>query len=257
MRRCWASCLGNCSDKISGEHLISAGLFTQDSIRVKGLAWCRDDFKTVGLASLVRNVLCARHNSLLSEVDVGAIQLSKAILESESLSQSRNAMTPGHWDATTYAVNGLAFERWCLKTLITIAFGGSAPIGNTTDKLGEPSPELVQLAFGLRHFEMPRAGLYWLGDVGGTPDVGEGVVVSTFLNAAQCLAGARFWFFGMTFLLILGSSLPAPFTFTSIDGKETTQPNVVYRPRRIGMDVKNRRSHVFSFGWGDFGRKQV
>lgn len=37
MGRCWASCLGDCSDKISGEHVITAGIHLSETMKVKGL----------------------------------------------------------------------------------------------------------------------------------------------------------------------------------------------------------------------------
>jgi hypothetical protein len=41
MRKCWAESLGNCSDFISGEHIVNPGLFATDIIIVQGLGWCR------------------------------------------------------------------------------------------------------------------------------------------------------------------------------------------------------------------------
>ncbi len=107
MRTCWAACLGDCSDKISGEHIITDGAFLADAVKVKGLPWCVDDFKTIGLASLVKKVLCADHNSRLSEADAGAIQLGKAICASAELSEARKRMPPQEWPVRRFSVNGL------------------------------------------------------------------------------------------------------------------------------------------------------
>lgn len=129
MRRCWASCLGDCSDKISGEHVITNGAFLTDIVKVKGLPWCVDEFKEIGLASVVKNVLCTSHNSRLSEADAGAIQLRKALCDVADLPESRKRMPPQDWPAKKFSVNGFALERWCLKTLITIALDGRVPSG--------------------------------------------------------------------------------------------------------------------------------
>ena len=94
MRACWAESLGGCSDKISGEHIITDGVFLTDTVSVRGLPWC-PDFKTIGLASLVKNVLCVRHNSELSTADQGAIQLRNAILDTTALSEGRKLMAAG------------------------------------------------------------------------------------------------------------------------------------------------------------------
>jgi hypothetical protein len=241
--------LGDCSDRISGEHIITDGVFLSDSVKVKGLPWCLDDFKTIGLASFVKNVLCAEHNSRLSEADVGAIQLRKVICDSASLSDARKLLQPQDWPVTRFSVNGFAFERWCLKTLITIAFGGGIPIADESSVPGEPSRALVETAFGLRQFQPPRAGLYWMGNTGELVGVSEGVVITTFSNHANRLAGARFWFWGLNFLLVLTDGPRGPFNFTSPDGKQTVQPNALYRPRGLHIGVHDRLSHILEFIW--------
>src|SRR5437899_10575191 len=72
MNECWAACLGDCSDKISREHIISASLFPADKITVQGLSWCKGEPKEIGLAALTRKILCTKHNSDLSEIDAAA-----------------------------------------------------------------------------------------------------------------------------------------------------------------------------------------
>jgi hypothetical protein len=249
MRKCWAACLGGCSDKISGEHIISDGVFLDGSVKVKGLPWCLDNFKTIGLASLVKNVLCTTHNSRLSDADVGAIQLRRAICDSASLSEARAKMQPHTWPVENFLVAGLAIERWCLKTLITIASGGKVPIGGGESQPGEASRALVETAFGLRRFESRPAGLHWIGDPGEVVNVADGVVVTTFSNRSNRLAGARFWFWGLNFLLMLSDWPAEPFGFTSSDGKKTIQPTTLYRPRALNISVGGRLSHAVEFAW--------
>lgn len=67
MRKCWASGLGNCDGKITGEHLISNNLL-DNKIKVKGFKWCKEEMKEVGSSGLVSNFLCKKHNEDLSEV---------------------------------------------------------------------------------------------------------------------------------------------------------------------------------------------
>jgi hypothetical protein len=249
MRRCWASCLGTCSDKISGEHIITDGTFLTDTVKVKGLPWCVDELKEVGLASLVKNVLCTNHNSRLSEADAGAIQLRKALCDVADLSELRKRMPPQDWPLKKFTVSGFALERWCLKTLITIAFDGRIPIGDGDSHSGEPPRALVETAFGLKQFQPPRTGLYWMGQGGDEVRVIEGVVVTTFSNSANRLAGARFWFWGLELLLLVTDGPPGQFTFTSGDGKQTIHPKTWYRPGAINFDVNGRRSHSVEFIW--------
>lgn len=145
-------------------------------------------------------------------------------------------------------MDGFAVERWCLKTLITIAFGGQVPIGNA-EFPGKPSRELVETAFGIREFQAPRAGLYWIGKAGDTITPSEGVVVTTFTDNTQRLAGARFWFWGLNLLLVPNDGPIGPFNFVSPDGKQKIAPNTVYRPRGLNIQVLNRPSHVMQFVW--------
>lgn len=248
MGACWAACLGNCSERISGEHIITNGVFLADAVRVKGLPWC-PDFKTIGLASFVKNALCRRHNSELSTADIAAIQLRNAICDTAGLSQGRNLTATGkNWPIERFRVDGFAVERWCLKTLITIAFGGQVLIGDG-ESPGKPSSELVETAFGLREFQASRAGLYWMGKAGDTVTADEGVVVTTFSDSAQHLAGARFWFWGLNLLLMLNDGPTGPFSFVSQDGKQKVQPNTVHHPRGLNIQVLNRPSHVLEFVW--------
>jgi len=247
MRRCWASCLGDCSDKISGEHIITNGAFLTDTAKVKGLPWCVDEFKEIGLPSLVKNVLCTDHNSRLSGADVGAIELRKALCDVADLSELRKRMPPQDWPLKKFFVNGFALERWCLKTLITIAFDGKIAIGDGDSLPGEPTRALVETAFGLRQFQPPRTGLYWMGDGGDEVKVSEGVVVTTFSNSANRLAGARFWFWGLELLLMICDGPMGQFSFTSTDGKQTVHPKTWYRPGAINFDVNARRSHSLEF----------
>lgn len=249
MRECWAACLGNCSDKISGEHIITDGVFSVDTVKVKGFSWCSADFKTIGLANLTRKVLCVAHNSRLSEADVAAIGLRKALCDVVDLSEARRKMQPQDWQVERFSVSGFGLERWCLKTIITIAHGGQIPIGDSDLLPGRPSLALVETAFGLKRFQAPRAGLHWIGGAGTEVRDDEGVIVTTFTGADNRLAGARFWFWGLELLLMLCNGPAGQFSFASTDGKAMMQPKSWYRPPGLNFDVHGRRSHRLEFVW--------
>ena len=249
-KECWAACLGDCSNKITGEHVVTKGTFTVDSIRVKGLPWCAEDFQTIGLASFVKNILCRTHNSRLSEVDDAAIELRKALCDIVDLSEARSEMQPQPWPLKTFSVDGLKLERWCLKTLVTIAIDGDIPIGDGDSAPGTVPRELVEIAFGLKRFQPPRAGLYWMGDPGDRVAVAEGVVVTTFSNPAKRISGARFVFWGLGLLLMLTNHLTlGGFVFNSADGTQALKPNVTRRPQRLSMGVHGLPSHELKLVW--------
>jgi hypothetical protein len=39
---CWANCLGDCAEGMSGEHYISQSAFIHANINVQGFSWCRE-----------------------------------------------------------------------------------------------------------------------------------------------------------------------------------------------------------------------
>lgn len=249
-KECWAACLGDCSETISGEHIVSGGSFTDESVKVKGLPWCADEFKTIGLAGFVKNVLCRRHNSRLSPLDEGATQLRKAPCDIVDLSAERGKTGAQSWPLKTFCVNGLLLERWCLKTLIAIAIDGEIPIGDGDSGPGTVPRELVEIAFGSRRFEPPCAGLSWLGNPGEVINVAEGVVVATFSNPAKRISGARFVFWGLGLLLMLTNDLaPGGFVFNPMGGGQVLTPTVIRRPQRLGVAVRGVPSHELKFEW--------
>jgi hypothetical protein len=106
MNRCWARPLGDCSDRISGEHYVTAGLFEGDKLSVQGMAWCKTEIKEVGKKSLVKNVLCTGHNSKLSPFDDEAIQAFDVFRECARLTDVGQAMRARHWNVQRWHIDG-------------------------------------------------------------------------------------------------------------------------------------------------------
>jgi hypothetical protein len=185
---CWANELGHCSNKMSKEHTVTAGLFTSDRVVVKGFPWCRE-FKEIGLPNLVGKVLCKKHNSDLSVVDAVSIETAKIFRQFVDLQFARAEMAPRRWTYQRFPINGSLLERWCLKTLINIAFGKPNRIGNDSQQDGRPSKRLVKIAYGIEVFR-PRAGLYALGHEGLTLKFTEGIQIISLLNQDAVCVGA-------------------------------------------------------------------
>lgn len=248
MNKCWAAPLGDCSDKLSREHIVSDSVFESATVKVKGLAWCLDEWKEISLKNLVRKTLCESHNSRLSETDNAAMSLRKMLCDSGDLSTARVTAATTDWDIRRFDVDGRKVEQWFLKTLMSLAFGGTLFVGDSTES-GIPTLALVKAAFGFQNLGNNRAGLYLLGGSGFEIAVQEGVVINTFTGNSGRLEGARFWFWGMRFLLQLNEdgSQP-PWTFTTKSG-EVQRENTLYHPGRIGMAVNGVESHVFNFKW--------
>ena len=94
MKNCWAAVLGNCSEAISKEHLVSKSLFKDTVLGVQGLPWCEDKPKKIGIASLTSKVLCVKHNNALSEVDAAGAHAFDVLREMRRLSNVRRKLRP-------------------------------------------------------------------------------------------------------------------------------------------------------------------
>lgn len=133
MGRCWANSLGGC-DAMSGEHVFSNSLFSAGCscpTVVEGVPRIRNGAPTRNAEKA--NILCRRHNSMLSPLDetVGKIASFQAQTSDESFEKS-------------LYVEGELLERWLLKTVIN-----SAAAGWAGQRKWRPSPEIVSAIFGM------------------------------------------------------------------------------------------------------------
>lgn len=115
--KCWANELGNCSEKMSLEHYVSKGVFSDLKIKVQGFSWCLNEPKKISLAKLGTKILCTKHNNELGEViDLEGIRLFKFI---KDISGSER----------TLELNGYDFEKWMLKTAINLTVHSNEKLG--------------------------------------------------------------------------------------------------------------------------------
>jgi hypothetical protein len=140
--KCYLRDLQTCSEKISGEHAISATVLkaiNKDAITIAGFPWLKKgETRSVGIKSLVANCLCEAHNSALSSLDAGAGQFYRALQ-----SAVRN-----NDNSDIRQFSGHDIERWLLKTTAGLAASrnlsaesGRLP-GVFTDEISVP--ELLQ-----------------------------------------------------------------------------------------------------------------
>ena len=249
MKKCWAACLGDCSDKLSGEHIVTAGIFSSDKVNVQGFPWCMDVPKEIGLASAVKNILCTGHNSRLSPLDDAVIQVFGALRKAVRLSHVRGKQPLKRWTKTYFDVDGAKLERWCLKSLITLSIGGSAPLGPRSRDAETPDENLIRICFGLAPFQAPN-GLYVAWEVGDKMELqDEKVVISTFLDHNR-LAGARFYLGGFVFILYLNDELkPGPLLFKRKDGSVERRPQLQYHHKTVNFQLGKHVSHAVRFLW--------
>jgi hypothetical protein len=250
MKKCWAACLGDCSDKQSGEHIVTAGIFSSEKIYVQGLPWCLDAPKEVGLASAVKNVLCTAHNSRLSPLDETVVQVFSALRLALDLNDVRSKMSPRHWNKKYFDIDGTKLERWCLKTLITLSIGGSLPLGANSRDAETPDENLVRVCFGIAQLQAPK-GLYVSWAVGEKLEFKEEhVVISTF-NDDGHLVGARFYLGGPMFMLYLKNREldPGPLRFIGKNGSVEQRPQPHYHHKFLNFQLGKYVSHSVRFHW--------
>ena len=227
---CWASGLNNCGLGKSREHYISDGIFDGETITAFGLSWCRHEPLTIGMRSAVAKILCAKHNSALSEYDAEAAKLSKFLVTNildEPLNES------------FITLNGQWLEKWALKTFFNLGYmrGLHREQPNRID----PPDHLVQCLFN----DQPAAdgvGLYFVTSKITNEDFEPGLwwnVIQNHNNLNQ-IFGMAFTFFGVRFVI---SILPIRAedkiaAMGSINGFDYSTAKIVYRPPSIGLTSK-------------------
>ncbi|MBA4090098.1 MAG: hypothetical protein C0494_05830 [Sphingobium sp.] len=113
--KCYMRSTGDCSTTISGEHYISATILREfGNLRTSGLPWFGPGETQVGLNALRSNILCTRHNSALSPLDVEGRRMLVAIRDGLDHIWKKSLSTK----TLFRIVSGEAFELWGLKTLM-------------------------------------------------------------------------------------------------------------------------------------------
>ena len=250
MNDCWAACLGDCSDKMSREHIVTQAMYPADNeVTVSGLPWCLEP-KTVGMASLTVKSLCVAHNSALSEVDQEAVQFAQSMRESFRLLQVRVTSKNHRWRIKRFPINGYKLERWLLKTLINVAYGRGSPIGTDSKEAGLPSKRLVEIAFGKKRFE-PNAGMYGIFDAPESRPHEDGIAIHGINSTANLVLGAVFSFLGFRLLLFLdpkGPTLPL-MEVTTPEGESAYVIEPTYHPKAVEYNAGRGVSHTVEFKW--------
>jgi hypothetical protein len=249
MKTCWSECLGDCSDKISREHIVSRSLFDGESVMVHGFSWCKDEEKEIGLSSLTARILCIKHNNDLSDVDIEGAHAFDVLREMTRLSNVREKMKPRLWHVVRYTIDGLLLERWFLKTLINISTNSEYPIGNFAKRAGQPSELLVKIAFGYQAFT-GRSGLYLAAHIGQKIDSSDKLIFAPLIKNEDYIAGGLFSFRGFRFLLFLDSEGP-PERLTGIGfpGDDWSNSQLNYHNQKFKLVLGKYLSQLVNIRW--------
>jgi hypothetical protein len=199
MAECWAKSIGNCSDKLSREHLVSEGVFPDQMLIVQGWRWCKNEPREISINGLASKILCKSHNSLLSDVDRAGIDAMNVFREADKVRKARAAIQrPMRWRIKTFTIDGSGLERWCLKTLINAMTEDEYKIGKDSEAIGKPSARLVRIAFGQERFKV-KAGLYGIGAVGAEWNLIDGFRLLPYIDSERTLVAGLFSIHGYQF----------------------------------------------------------
>ena len=148
-RKCWAQKIGKCEGGLTKEHYISHSLKATKSIRIQGLPFCAEEYVSIPWTNAAANILCKKHNNLLSPLDA----------EARKFKDSLNQMAGQNSDLTTsndpflgpkkFLINGLLLKRWFVKTYCNVfVMQGD-----------NPTPEFVQYVFDPEKAPTVRIGM--------------------------------------------------------------------------------------------------
>jgi hypothetical protein len=248
---CWAESLGDCSDKLTREHLISEGMYPDQTLRVKGLSWCKDEFKEIPITNLVKKVLCRHHNGTISYVDQVGANTINAFREASRVREERAQMGPRRWRIERVQIDGYGLERWCLKTLVNFAAEGAHKIGRDSSSDGQPSPRISRIIFGHERFK-PRAGLYGIASVGANWHTGvDGIRLVPYVDSDGVMVGGLFGIHGFQFMLYLEEQgLAHSIQIPDLDGDMRPRlAQTLYPIRKLIFNLGEHTSHIFEFSY--------
>jgi hypothetical protein len=250
MTDCWVTCLGDCSDKLSREHLVSRAFFSAGSIVVQGMPWCKGEPKEIGIDSAVSKLLCTRHNSALSPLDLTAGRFAAAVREHCRLYTERSQSRRSDLSFRRLDIDARLLERWLLKTMINLNAGGQLIIGEGPGSPGRPTETLVNAVFGKK---MPQGqfGMHVATRVGMRLDLIERVSFAPLIFKGTEIHGSFFNVHGLLCYLSATEAGP-PLPFSQIPGvdEDWRHSNVIRRLRRIQAVLPNGRlSHEMRFKW--------
>lgn len=230
---------------MSGEHVFSNSVFKAACtcpLIIEGVKRIRRGEPTQGAEK--SNILCRRHNSLLSPLDETIGQIARFQAEANDKNYKGSLI-----------VEGELLEKWLLKTVVnTAAAGWAGPVK------WQPSPEVVRAIFGYE--PMPdKIGFYSVDgvDPAHRPSGGASFMpIFMGTSLGKVLSGAYVTVHGMPLLASLHTELPQILeaghipklvNFFSADGLKH-----LYHPGAIVMSRKEGDPVFIGFSWGDLLR---
>jgi hypothetical protein len=224
--RCYAYPLNDCDAKLSKEHYLTRGVLRllakggpTNTVRATGLGIPADEFPPDQVAQ--SKILCRRHNSALSALDVVGERFFQAI----------NAGLRARPHVAYHSAPGVDVERWLLK----VGCGVQAAAKK------ELPLEWLRMLFGQAEIT-PPCGLYMHVPVDGTVRETKGVQVGGYMRAGVP-SGTDVALHGIRLTLDLVG-----------DGGTHREVDVgslkIYRPSGLWFDHKGKTTFHLAFEWG-------
>ncbi|SHN40551.1 hypothetical protein SAMN05192549_11112 [Duganella sacchari] len=200
---CWAASRGDCTGKISREHVVSKCLFITPKVQVQGYSWCKHEPKVVGIEAITSKILCKGHNNSLTDLDAAAGHAFNAIREHCYRENQHRKVSPlSELMVPPAVIDAKLLERWLLKTLLNLSFKGDLFIGEDGTEKGVPPKSLVDTCFGSQPFE-GKAGMYVAANLGMWIRSTDTIQFAPLIKDDERILGGFFEFRGIRFFLDL------------------------------------------------------
>lgn len=192
MGDCFLDGYGDCGGKISGEHYISRTVLESVSptgkTQIGGLRWQKPQtLQSIGINSLVANILCEAHNSSLSQFDAAAGTLFRAIDAADKQSHELPPIT---------VIDGYVIERWFLKIICGLVAGAGLTVRSVPDEWKEI----------LTGGEWPVGWGLYLPSASGAQVLATEFSIETLVNpSTKVISAVAYGVAGVSFNLLLGS----------------------------------------------------
>ena len=218
--KCYASALGDCSDKQSKEHYTSKGLFTSEVITIAGQNFLNGQHKELPLKALGLKILCKRHNEILSTLDNVGIDFFRSISKAHQHQLEIAKLSRGNlWGKKTFSINAVALEQWMVKMAVGVLFENPNGFWHTGNLPSiTPPVEIIEAIFGLDRLKYPM-GLYSINAKGDINKDEERVDIQTLSHSETggyvgCMINLR----NVHFLMWLSNEKLDESNFTSPTG---------------------------------------
>lgn len=241
--KCYMGATMNCSEKISGEHLISESVAKSvgDFTLYGGLANAGKPERIIIARTATANILCKRHNEATTHLDTEAGRYFFALRE------TRRSMQSGHKGGAWAFLNGNLIELWAVKTAVNLHYAGmteyDGQITREACSLDEPLVIGMLSGQGLpsQIGNFVKAGMHFALEDGNLAPI---ALQPHFDPLLRRLVGVKLWAFGIVSYVVF-DGLNSP--FQSFDFHQSS-----YRPNVLRIDKPGYTSRIV-LAWKDAG----